>query len=36
MKQYIFGHARISTEQQNLDRQLDMLNKYGVDKIIPK
>ncbi len=33
MKCYIFGYARVSTEQQNLDRQLDMLNKYGVDKI---
>lgn len=33
MKHYTFGYARVSTEQQNLDRQLDMLNKYGVDKI---
>lgn len=33
MKHYIFGYPRVSTEQQNLDRQLDMLNKYGVDKI---
>ena len=33
MKHYIFGYARVSTEQQNLDRQMDMLNKYGVDKI---
>lgn len=31
MKNYVFGYARVSTEQQNLDRQLDMLEKYGVD-----
>ena len=33
MKNYIFGYARVSTEQQNLDRQLDALRKYGVDII---
>jgi len=33
MKNYIFGYARVSTEQQNLDRQLDALKKYGVDYI---
>lgn len=33
MKNYTFGYARVSTEQQNLDRQLDMLNSYGVDTI---
>lgn len=33
MKKYIFGYAHVSTEQQNLDRQLDALNKYGVDII---
>lgn len=33
MKQYTFGYARVSTEQQNLDRQLDMLRQYGVDMI---
>ena len=29
----IYGYARVSTSEQILDRQLDMLNKYGVDKI---
>lgn len=33
MKNYIFGYARVSTEQQNLDRQIDALHKYGVDFI---
>ena len=33
MKNYIFGYARVSTEAQNLDRQLDALRKYGVDHI---
>lgn len=33
MKQYTFGYARVSTEQQNLDRQLDLLQSYGVDMI---
>ena len=33
MNNFIFGYARVSTEQQCLDRQLDMLKKYGVDKI---
>lgn len=29
----IFGYARVSTESQNLDRQLDALKNYGVDKV---
>ncbi len=33
MKNYIFGYARVSTDQQNLDRQVDALQKYGVDHI---
>lgn len=33
MKNYIFGYARVSTEQQNLDRQLDALKHYGCDVI---
>ena len=33
MKNYTFGYARVSTEAQNLDRQLDALQKYGVDII---
>ncbi len=33
MKNYIFGYARVSTESQNLDRQIDTLTKYGCDII---
>jgi len=33
MKNFIFGYARVSTESQNLNRQLDALQKYGVDHI---
>lgn len=33
MKNFVFGYARVSTEQQCLDRQLDMLEKYSVDMI---
>lgn len=33
MGNHVFGYARVSTEAQNLDRQLDTLQKYGVDHI---
>ena len=33
MKNFTFGYARVSTEAQNLDRQLDALKNYGVDHI---
>ena len=33
MRNFVFGYARVSTDAQNLDRQLDALNNYGVDKI---
>ena len=29
MKNYKFGYARVSTEEQVLDRQIDMLSEYG-------
>jgi len=31
MKPMTLGYARVSTIDQNLDRQIDALNKYGVD-----
>ncbi len=30
----VFGYARVSTDGQNLDRQIDALNGYGVDEIL--
>ena len=33
MKSMTLGYARVSTDEQNLDRQIDALNKYGVDII---
>lgn len=29
----VIGYARVSTTDQNLDRQIDAFNKFGVDKI---
>ena len=29
-----FGYARVSTEEQSLDRQIDALNSYGVDELL--
>ncbi|MBN6192924.1 recombinase family protein [Aneurinibacillus sp. BA2021] len=29
----IFGYARVSTEEQNLDMQIDALHQYGAEKI---
>lgn len=29
----IYGYARVSTTDQNLDRQIEAFNKFGVDKI---
>lgn len=33
IKNFVFGYARVSTEQQNLDRQVDALNRYRVDTV---
>lgn len=29
-----FGYARVSTDDQSLDRQIDALNSYGVDELL--
>lgn len=31
---YKYGYARVSTQEQNLDRQIDMLNGIGCDEIL--
>lgn len=36
MKNFVFDYTRVSTEAQNLDRQLDALNQYCVNKIYNK
>lgn len=33
MRAQKIGYARVSTLEQNLDRQLDLLHAYGVEKI---
>ena len=33
IKNQKLGYARVSTTDQNLSRQIDMLNQYGVDKL---
>lgn len=33
MSSMIFGYARVSTQDQELARQIDALNKYGVDQL---
>src|SRR5699024_6361689 len=34
MSQYIYGYARVSTRQQELARQLDLLEKYNCNEIL--
>ena len=31
MRNFVFGYARVSTEQQNLDRQITELKKYVLE-----
>src|SRR5690625_3281868 len=30
----IYGYARVSTQDQNLDSQIEKLTKYGVDELV--
>lgn len=34
MSQYIYGYARVSTQKQDLSRQLDLLKKYNCNEIL--
>lgn len=34
MDNYIYGYARVSTQQQELQRQLDMINQYNCNEIL--
>lgn len=34
MTQYIYGYARVSTQQQDLSRQLDLLKNYNCNEIL--
>ena len=36
MSKFIYGYAWVSTEQQNLDRQVDALTRYGKIHYIEK
>ena len=33
MARRVFGYARVSSRDQNLDRQLDALREFGVDEV---
>ncbi|MFC7746904.1 recombinase family protein [Lentibacillus kimchii] len=34
LPQYIYGYARVSTQQQDLSRQVDLLKKYNCNEIL--